>query len=245
MAGVTRTGQRSYDYQATGGQEGHSVTHQMAKPAPHLVAYDRATHRLAHDETRTRRGSALPRRVRVRGTATKVDDEKRASGPTSSAYRGREVLAPPQPMLGRQHVMTCTRSGGQSGATLAAAGRQDGAAGTGAHTQPEAVGLRATTVVRLEGALAHSGAPVMIRWVAGCRLAVTVRPRVARITPECTASRSPTYALVGARVRDLCPSEAGGSSHRQLDLVTVRGAAASGQTSDPGETLVHRLGTTT
>jgi hypothetical protein len=36
-----------------------------------------------------------------------MDDEKRASGPASSAYRGREVLAPPQPMLGRQHVMTC------------------------------------------------------------------------------------------------------------------------------------------
>jgi hypothetical protein len=107
------------------------------------------------------------------------------------------------------------------------------------------VGLRATTVVRLEGALAHSGAPVMIRWLAGCRLAVTVRPRVARITPECTAFRSPKCVLVRTLVRDLCPSEAGGSSHRQLDLVTVRGATPSGQTNDPRETLVHRLGTTT
>ncbi|GDY64348.1 hypothetical protein SAV14893_037410 [Streptomyces avermitilis] len=70
MVGVTRTGQRSYDYQATGGQQGHSVTHQVAKPALHLVAYDRATHCFADDETRTRRGSALPRRVRVRCTAT-------------------------------------------------------------------------------------------------------------------------------------------------------------------------------
>jgi hypothetical protein len=36
-----------------------------------------------------------------------MDDEKRASGPSSSAYSGREVFAPPQPMLGRQHdVMT-------------------------------------------------------------------------------------------------------------------------------------------
>lgn len=51
--------------------------------------------------------------------------------------------------------MTCKRSGGQVGATLATAGRENRAAGTGAHTQPEAVGLRATTVVRLEGALAH------------------------------------------------------------------------------------------
>ena len=46
-------------------------------------------------------------RVRVRGTATKVDDEKRAACPPTPSYRGREVFAPPQPMLGRQHdVMT-------------------------------------------------------------------------------------------------------------------------------------------
>lgn len=76
--------------------------------------------------------------------------------------------------------MTCTRSGGQAGATLATAGRQDCATGTRTHTETEAVGLRTTTVVRLEGALAHSGAPEMNRVMAGHRLAVTVRPRVAR-----------------------------------------------------------------
>ena len=103
MVSVTRTGQRSYDYQATGGKQSDPVAHQMAKPALHLVAHDRATHGLAHDETRTRRGSALPRRVRVRGTATKMDDETRASGSAPSSYRGREVLAPPQPVLGGQH----------------------------------------------------------------------------------------------------------------------------------------------
>ncbi|OIK05770.1 hypothetical protein BIV23_10630 [Streptomyces monashensis] len=104
---VARSGQRSYDYQATGRKKGDSVTHQMAQSALHFVAHNRATHSLAHDETRTRRGSALPRRVRVRGTATKVDDESRASCPASSSDRGREVLAPPQPVLGGQHdVMT-------------------------------------------------------------------------------------------------------------------------------------------
>ena len=103
MVGVARTGQRSYDYQATGGKQGDPVAHQMTKPALHLVADDSSTHCLAHDETRTRRGSALPRRVRVRGTATKMDDEGRASGPAPSSYRGREVLAPPQPVLGGQH----------------------------------------------------------------------------------------------------------------------------------------------
>ncbi|KUN83897.1 hypothetical protein AQJ66_17175 [Streptomyces bungoensis] len=104
---VARSGQRSYDYQATGGKKGDSLTHQMAQSALHLVAHDRSTHCLAHDETRTRRGSALPRRVRVRGTATKVDDEGRAACPATPSYRGREVLAPPQPVLGGQHdVMT-------------------------------------------------------------------------------------------------------------------------------------------
>ncbi|GGQ92883.1 hypothetical protein GCM10010251_04450 [Streptomyces aurantiogriseus] len=103
VVGVTRTGQRPYDYQATGGQLGDSIAHQMAQSAFHRVAHDRTTHSLAHDETRTRRGSALPRRVRVRGTASKVDDESRASGPTAPSYRGREVLAPPQPVLGGQH----------------------------------------------------------------------------------------------------------------------------------------------
>lgn len=103
MVGVARTGQRSYDYQATGGQQGYSVPHQMTQPALDLVAYDRPTHGFAHDETRTRRGSALPRRVRVRGTATKMDDEGRAACPAPSPYRGREVLAPPQPVLGGQH----------------------------------------------------------------------------------------------------------------------------------------------
>ncbi|GGW83159.1 hypothetical protein GCM10010350_79900 [Streptomyces galilaeus] len=107
VVGVTRTGQRPYDYQATGGKESDSVAHQMTQSALHLVAHDRSAHGLADDETRTRRGSALPRRVRVRGTAFKVDNESRAACPTTPSYRGRKVLAPPQPMLGRQHdVMT-------------------------------------------------------------------------------------------------------------------------------------------
>src|SRR6202008_2018239 len=49
-----------------------------------------------------------------------------------------------------------------------------------------------TTVVRLEGALAHSGAPEIKSVVAGAVLGVTLPPRVARIPPECTASRSPS-----------------------------------------------------
>jgi hypothetical protein len=34
-----------------------------------------------------------------------VHDEKRASGPATASYGGREVFTPPQPVLGGQHVM--------------------------------------------------------------------------------------------------------------------------------------------
>jgi hypothetical protein len=105
MVGVTRTGQRSYDNKATGGQLRQPVADQMAELPLHRGADDRAPHGFADDETRTRRGNTLPRHVRVRFTAAQMDDEQRTSGSTSSSYRGREVLAPPQPMLGRQHVM--------------------------------------------------------------------------------------------------------------------------------------------
>jgi hypothetical protein len=103
MVGVTRSGQRPYDYQATGGQLDDPVAHQVTQSALDLVAHHGTAHGFAHDETRTRRGSTLPSHVRVRGTATKVDDEGRAPGPATPSYRGREILAPPQPVLGGQH----------------------------------------------------------------------------------------------------------------------------------------------
>ncbi|GAA2945850.1 hypothetical protein GCM10010446_33880 [Streptomyces enissocaesilis] len=89
------------------------------------------------------------------------------------------------------------------------------------------MGLGATTVVRLEGALAHSGAPEVvwwrgIAWLSPCAHEEARNARVHRFT---------------ITDRDLCPSEAGGSSHRQLDLVTVRAATPSGQTDTllPGD----------
>ncbi|KOG28094.1 hypothetical protein ADK34_14505 [Streptomyces viridochromogenes] len=69
MVGVAGSGQRPYDHQATGGQLGEPIANEVTKTTLHLVAYDGDAHGLAHDETRTRRGSALPRRVRVRCTA--------------------------------------------------------------------------------------------------------------------------------------------------------------------------------
>lgn len=190
MGRLTRTGQRSYDNQATGGKYGQAFADKMAKLALHARPDDRAPDRFAHDETRTHREGTPPRCVRVKLTVAHVDDQQWPSSPASSAYRDREFFAPPQPMLGRQHVMTCRKSGGQTGATLATAGRENRAAGTGAHPQPEPVGLGATTVVRLEGALTHSGAPEMIGGggtSSGCHRAPTSSS--SRSTPECTASR--------------------------------------------------------
>ncbi|OKJ26620.1 hypothetical protein AMK22_30915 [Streptomyces sp. CB01580] len=69
VLGVARSGQRSYDNQATGGQQGQSFADQMAKPALHCCAHDRSAHGFADNETRTWRGSILPSHVRVRGTA--------------------------------------------------------------------------------------------------------------------------------------------------------------------------------
>ncbi|GAA2791858.1 hypothetical protein VO63_17145 [Streptomyces showdoensis] len=69
MIGVAGSGQRPYHHQATGGQLGEPFTHEMAQTTLHLIADDRSANGFAHDETRTRRGSALPRRVRVRFTA--------------------------------------------------------------------------------------------------------------------------------------------------------------------------------
>jgi hypothetical protein len=66
MVGVARTGQRSYDNKATGGQQSEPLTDQVAKPALHRGANDGPAHGFADNETRTRRGDTLPSHVRVR-----------------------------------------------------------------------------------------------------------------------------------------------------------------------------------
>ncbi len=83
----------------------------------------------------------------------------------------------------RHWTLTSGCSGRQAGATLATAGREDRAAGTGTHAQAEAVGLRATAVVRLEGALAHSGTPEMCDGGTspGCHRAPTRNSQYAQV----------------------------------------------------------------
>ena len=55
-------------------------------------------------------------------------------------------------------------SGGQPGAALAAPGRHDGAAGAGPHPQTETMGTTATSIARLERALAHGKTPKPSEW---------------------------------------------------------------------------------
>ena len=55
-------------------------------------------------------------------------------------------------------------SGGQPGAALAAPGRHYGAAGAGPHPQTETMGTTATSIARLERALAHGKTPKPSEW---------------------------------------------------------------------------------
>jgi hypothetical protein len=75
MVRAAGSGQRSYYYQATGGQQWQTLTDQMTQSALDQVAPDRVADRFAHDETRTCRGTASPRRMRVRGVAAQMDDQ--------------------------------------------------------------------------------------------------------------------------------------------------------------------------
>ncbi len=235
MVRLARAGQGPYHHQATGGQLIEPVTHQVAKPALHQIADYGDADGLADDETRTHRGNTLPRCVRVRCTATEMDDEERAARPASSAYRGRKVLAPPQTIVVRQHgmdllvVRLLRPTGGRDpchGGTRESRGRHGCACAGGSRGSSRDGGCSAGRCACSLGGSRNESV------VAGHRLAVTVRPREAR------NARVHRFLTAHRIRRDLCPSEAGGSSHRQLDLVTVRAATPFGQTgSAPG---IHR-----
>lgn len=203
----------------------------MAQSPLHQVTHDCTADRLAHDETRTRRGSTLPRCVRVRFTAGKtaaiVHDEERASGPAPPAYRGCKVLAPPQPFFGRQHVMDLGSrllrpTDGRDpcyGGTRESRGRRGYAYAAGSRGSSRGGGCSAgRCACSLGGSRNESGGGGTS---PGCHRAPTSSSQYARVH---------RFMITGPRVRDPCPSEAGGSSHRQLDLVTVRAITPSGQT---------------
>ena len=131
----------------------------MTQPAAHLVAHHRVSHGLGHDEA-----GACRRGVR-RLLDVQMDDQSAATGSAATTERCGEVAALPQSLRRGQHDYqgipdrSSVGSGRQLGPALDAAVGEDRAAGPGAHAQPETVGLRATAVVRLEGALAHVRTP--------------------------------------------------------------------------------------
>jgi len=90
-----------------------------------------------------------------------VDDEPLPGGTSAQPDGGVEVRALPQSERGRKHGSSGFRatSGRQALTALSATSGKNRTAGPGAHAQPETVGLRTAAVVRLERALAHSGAP--------------------------------------------------------------------------------------
>lgn len=237
----------------------------MTQSPLHQITDDGTADGLADDETRTRRGSTLPRCVRVRITAGEsaaiVHDKKWATGPASSAYRGGKVLAPPQPMLGRQHVMDLEvrllrQTGWRDpccGGTRESRGRHGYAYAAGSRGSSRGGGCSAgRCACSLGGSRNESGGGGTS---PGCHRAPTSSSQYARVH---------RFTITDHDVRNPCPSEAGGSSHRQLDLVTVRAVTPSGQTGGrraddthaprPGArerpatshgTFVHTLWTTT
>lgn len=102
--------------------------------------------------TRSGRPARRPRRTALAKSSRRLS---RLSGDSTTSRSARQLR-------------------GEFGAALATTVREDGAAGTGTHPETEAVGLGTTAVVRLEGALAHSGAPENksfrrdIAWLSPC-----------------------------------------------------------------------------
>ena len=112
---------------------------------------------------------------------------------------------------------TGTASGGELGAALAAAGGQDRATRTGAHTKAEAVRLGATTVVRLEGPLAHVSSLIVDRRAGSARGSGSRSRRLSSETHD-PSRGSPAPLRRGSRAcensRPTGPSTVRDSGHR-------------------------------
>jgi len=125
--------------------------HERPQDPFRAVADHRVPHRFGHDKTDPRRLT----RARVGEVGMYHDKATARTRSTCCACPLEdcgEIGAAAQTMTRREHASS---SGGQFGATLVATSGQDGTARAGAHAKAEAMGLGPTTVVRLEGALAH------------------------------------------------------------------------------------------
>ncbi len=124
-----------------------SVTNEVSKATDHSVSNNGSAHRSRDDEADP---WGTPLLWIGHGN---VHHEQRATGPAGSraSYDGPELQGVPQSMAGGKHT-----SSRKFGAALATPGCDDRPTRPSAHSQPEAVHPRTATVVRLEGALAHS-----------------------------------------------------------------------------------------
>jgi hypothetical protein len=131
----------------------------MLELAAHPVAHHCAAD-LTPDHEAGSRGSGHAR-LSIGVGNSEMDDEPRTSRSPAHPHRRGELGALAQPGRGRKHGTSRFRatSGRKALTALPTAGGENGATGASAHAQPKAVGLCAPAVVRLERALAHSGAP--------------------------------------------------------------------------------------
>ena len=133
------------DNEISPGRSGqHDFPADRSQTTGHQVAFNSVAYGLRNDE-------ADPSRI---GCGTHRNVEKRVRGPytAASADRGAKIIRRYYAVSPLEHE----ELSGELGATLATTSRQDRAARTGAHAETETVDLGPTTVVRLEGSLAHS-----------------------------------------------------------------------------------------
>ena len=118
---------------------------------PDTVSRDGAADVLRNDEAKTRR--------RSRRAPSEVHHSVRSGYPGPLSNDRFVVVARRDAVRFGQH-RRCL--GGEFGASLTTTCTENGAPRTSAHTQTETVDLRAATVVRLEGSLAHSSFSVRL-----------------------------------------------------------------------------------
>lgn len=138
------TWQRTNDEFGPGRTGQHNLVPNGSKSSRDEVALHRVAHRLRDDEANSGRLRSRPRRD--------IEECVRGTHAATPADRGAEIVRRDHAVRALEHE----ELRGELGTTLAATSCEDRAAGAGAHTETETVDLCPTTVVRLEGSLAHS-----------------------------------------------------------------------------------------
>jgi hypothetical protein len=130
----------------TGCMGRQNVTTYRTQTTPHQIAGDGVAYGLRDDKTKACGFTGRP--------GMEIDNRVSRTHALTPPYGSAKIIRTDHPVRPGEHRVLLR---GKLGATLAATCSQDRAAGTGTHTKTEAVHLGATTVVRLESSLAHSG----------------------------------------------------------------------------------------